>query len=307
MDELLKQLVENKLLSEDTQKDLKEAFDKQITEAIEIAKKAAEEEVKVELTEKWIDERNQLIEALDKKVDDYLEDEMKELKENVEQFRDLEVDYAEKLTEAKVAMGAEIKTDMEELVETIDAFLEMRISVEMEELKEELDEYRRGDFEHRILEAFAEEFSETFLNEDGMHNELVETKEKLAVAEDALKEAAANADTLTRSKKLADLLSTLGAQQREVMETLLDKVATDKIDEAFTVFLPRLLKASGSTPGKEKDEVLAESAKGKTVDPVVEGTIITGDIITEGDDQTTTKPKLSEDAIAMLHRLGGVK
>lgn len=307
-DELLKELVENKLLSEETQKDIKEVVEKKINEAVEVAKKEAAEATKVELTEKWITERDQLIEALDKKVEDFLVEEMKELKGDIESFRDLEVEYAEKLAEHKAAMSEEVKNDMAELLEKLDTFLEMRISVEMEELKEDLEEARRLDFGRRIFEAFAEEFDSVYVDEEGVRAELAETKARLAEAEETLEEVRANNEAVERQMKMDELLNNLDSHQREVMETLLDKVATEKLEEAYKVFLPRIIKESEKSEGTSEKEgkVLAEGgSKAATTENVV---VATGDKpLTESEEESTTASKLSEGAREMLKRLSGIK
>lgn len=303
MNELLKKLVESKLLSEETQVELMEAFSKQLTESIDAAKEEAAQNTKVELTEKWIAERDQLIEALDKKVEDQLKVELVELKESIENFRNLEVEYAEKLIEHKAAMAEEVKADMEELLESLDAFLETRITVEMEELKEHMEEVRKLDFGRRVFEAFAKEFDETFTDEEGVKAELEETKDRLSEVEKALVEAVEELETLERKEKMEEILSNLDSHQHEVMETLLDKVPTEKLEEAYKKFLPKLIKESVNTSGKE-DKVLAEDVKDEKT-AVVETVVVSGDV-TLNENVETTKPKLSSDAYNMLRKLGGI-
>jgi len=72
MDELLQQLLEAEVLSEETKKELETAMTGKLGEAVELAKSEAAADVRAELTEQWIQERDTLIEAIDSKVDDYL-------------------------------------------------------------------------------------------------------------------------------------------------------------------------------------------------------------------------------------------
>ena len=102
MDELLQKLLESEVLTAETQKELKEAIEQKVTEAVEAAKAEAAADVRAELTEQWVNERDALIEAVDAKVGDFLDSELDELKSDIERFRDLEAESAEKLVEAAI-------------------------------------------------------------------------------------------------------------------------------------------------------------------------------------------------------------
>lgn len=301
MDELLKELVKNDLLSEETQKQLQEAITNKFNEAIETAKNETANSTKVELTEKWISERNALIEAIDAKIDEALVKEISTLKEDIEKFRDLEVEYAQKIIEHKEAMKEELKTDMVEILERLDSFLEDRIAVELQELKESIEEVKKLNFGRKIFEAFAEEFDTSFTDEDSIKAELNTLKDKLAVTEKSLTESMNNNKAIERKMKMEEILSTLGAHQREVMEAVLEKVSTDKLDEAFAQFLPRILKESDTTTEKET-KVLAEGEKITDV----KTTVKTGDKPLTEKKEELTKPGLTESAKTMLQRLGGI-
>ena len=179
MDELLQKLLEADVLSEDTKKELEGAFQTKLDEAITAAKDEAAADVRADLTEKWVVERDQLVEAVDTKVTEFLAKEVEELKEDIERFRDLEAEYAEKLVEAKAAMSDELKDDLMELVEKVDAFLEIRLSAEIEELREDIDIVRKNDFGRRVFESFADEFMVNYSDEESAQVSLRETQERL--------------------------------------------------------------------------------------------------------------------------------
>jgi len=162
MNELLQKLLEAEILTEETKKDLEEAFTAARDEAITAAKDEAAADVRADLTEQWVAEKDTLVEAIDTKVGELLEQEIEELKEDIERFRDLEAEYAEKLVEAKAAMADELKADLGDLVEKIDAFLEMRLQAEIEELKEDITVVRKNQFGKKVFEAFVEEFMSEF-------------------------------------------------------------------------------------------------------------------------------------------------
>jgi len=259
MEELLQKLLEAEILSEDTKKDLEGAFQNKLDEAISAAKDDASADVRAELTEKWVVERDQLVEAVDTKVTEFLGKEVEELKEDIERFRDLEAEYAEKLVEAKTAMSDELKDDLKELVEKVDAFLEIRLNAEVDELKEDLDEVRKNDFGRRVFEAFADEFTVNYADEDSAENSLRETSARLKDAEDALELSEGKLSDVNRTIAMETILSPLGGRQRDVMEAILANVDTEQLEEGYATFIGRVIR---ETDDSEKEgSVLAESDK----------------------------------------------
>jgi len=257
MEELLQKLLEAEVLSEDTKKELEGAFQKKLDEAITAAKEVAADDVRAELSEQWVTERDQLIEAVDSKVTEFLVKEVEELKNDIESFRDLETEYAEKLVEAKAAMSDELKDDLMELVEKVDAFLEIRLSAEVDELREDIDNVRKNDFGRRIVEAFAEEFMLNFVDEEAAQNTLREITERLHDTEEALAESESRRSEIERTVKMEDVLSPLGGRQREVMEAILRNVDTEHLEEGYKTFIGRVIR---ETDDSEKEgSVLAEN------------------------------------------------
>jgi len=256
MEELLQKLLEAEVLSEDTKKELEGAFQKKLDEAITAAKDDAAADVRAELTEQWVTERDQLIEAVDTKVTEFLTKEVEELKEDIERFRDLEAEYAEKLVESKAAMSDELKDDLMELVEKVDAFLEIRLSAEVEELREDLENVRKNDFGRRVFEAFSEEFTTNYADEDSAETSLRETIERLKDVEEALAESEAARSEIERTIAMETILSPLVGRQREVMEAILRNVDTDHLEEGYKTFIGRVIRETGS---EKEGSVLAES------------------------------------------------
>jgi hypothetical protein len=313
MDELLQKLLEAEVLSVDTKKELEGAFKTQLDEAIAAARDEAAADVRAELTEQWVRERDTLIEAIDSKVGEYLETEIDELKEDIDRFRDLEAEYAEKLVETKSAMKDELRSDLKDLVEKIDAFLEIRLAAEIEELREDIDEVRKNEFGRKIFEAFAKEFTMNYADEDSAEATLRETAERLSDVEKALEESERKRTELERSIKLDEVLAPLSGRQREVMEAILRNVDTENLEEGYKTFIGRVLReTSGDTASSEKeDKVLAEGEKKsekKDSKKLSEGVSVTGDsensVVEESD-------KSMEDAAAArrayLQKLAGIK
>jgi len=259
MEELLQKLLEADVLSEDTKKELETAFQEKLVEAIESAKEEAAADVRAELTEQWVTERDTLVEAVDSKVSEFLEGEIDELKEDIERFRDLEAEYAEKLVEAKSNMAEELKDDLAELVEKIDAFLEIRLNAEIDELREDLDEVRKNEFGRKIFEAFVEEFMAGYSDEESAETTLRETEMRLADVESALEDSERKRSELERDIKMEAILSPLAGRQREVMEAILRNVDTEQLEEGYKTFIGRVIRETEADSEKES-KVLAESA-----------------------------------------------
>jgi len=312
MEELLQKLLEAEILTEDTRKELETAFKAQLEEATTAAKDETAADVRAELTEQWIVERDNLIEAIDSKVGEMLAQEITELKEDIEKFRDLEAEYAEKLVEAKGEMGEELKGDLKELVEKIDSFLEMRLKSEMSELKEDIAEVRKNDFGRRIYEAVEAEFANNHADKRSSAKTLRETKRRLADTEATLEEATTKLAAMERAAKLEEVLSPLAGQQREVMEAILKTVPTNKLEEGYKTFIGRVIRESEKDVKSEKeDKVLAEDTledgKDDAKKKLDEGVKVTGDSdVTLEEGAKEVKVEAVSESAARLRKLAGI-
>lgn len=313
MEQLLQKLLEADVLSADTKKELETAFKDQINEAVQTAKEEAARDVRTELTEQWVRERDVLIEAIDNKLEEQLKTELTELKSDIESFRDLEAEYAQKLVEAKAAMANELKKDMIELVEKLDTFLEMRLSEEMQELREDIEVVRENEFGRRIFEAVREEYQSNFSDSESDAITSAELKSRLADAESALEESQNKVAAMERDAKMSEVLSPLTGRIREVMEAILRNVDTSRLEEGYKTFIGRVIRESKEEDVTEKEgKVLAGNSSGTDDNQLTEGktegirgVVITGDdetrVITEGQDN-----KSGDDRLNHLRKLAGM-
>lgn len=310
MDEVLKKLLEAEVLSPEVKAELETAFKKTLDEAVETAKASAAADTKAQLTEQWIVERDNLVEAIDQKVGDFLDAEIGELKGDIERFRDLEAESAEKLVEAKAEMANELKADLKELVEKIDSFLEIRIAAEIEELREDLEVVKKNEFGRRIFEAFSEEFMR-FADTDDKAATVGELEKRLEETSKQLEESEKKRGKMAREKKLKEVLAPLSGRSRDVMEAILKNVDTEQLDEAYKTFIGRVIRESEATGSEKESPVLAEGASKKpetkpTAKVVEAKTVaVTGDteVVTEGE----VAPKTTPDTMARLKRIAGIK
>ena len=312
MNELLKKLLENEVLAEDTKAELTAAFESFESELTESVRAETEATVKAELTEQWVKDREVLVEAIDSKVGEFLDRELGELKEDVSRFRDLEAEYAKKLVEQRAIMAEELKDDMSTLIDQIDQFLGERIEAEFNELKEDIDEFKKLQFGRKIFESFAKEFNANFVDEDSLQSQVQELSAKLEESEAKLSESVDSNAKLTRDAKVTQLLAPLNEFQSEVMSNILDTTPTEKLDETFNKFVGRIVEESSQTPEKENETVLAEAAEKQPLEESAkpaEAEVV----VKNGDAEETSAEaveaqavQLSESEMLSLKRLSGI-
>lgn len=271
MDEILKKLLESELLSEETKAQISEQW----TASVDAFKTQVREEVsltvRAELAEQYIAERDELVAKVDSFVTEALVKEVAELKADIERFRDVEAEAAEKLVEAKHALAEEVAAELDDLVDKIDAFFEVRLAEELAELSEDLEIVKQNEFGRRIYEAFASTFAVAHVDEDSVSGKLQVVESKLAEAEKALNESEEQRNLLVREAKLDELLVNLTGKKRESMEMVLKNIETHRLEESYKFFISRILKedvapaplTEGTTGGKKTTVVTGDA------DPVI--------------------------------------
>jgi CHASE3 domain sensor protein len=311
MDELLKKLLAAEVLTEETRQELEGAFKKQLDEAMNVARAEAQATVTAELNEQWINDREILIEALDSKVTEALAEELTELRTDIERFRDLEAEYAEKLIEAKSGLGDTMKKDIAQLIEKLDSFLEVRLTAELEELREDVAVVKKNEFGRKVFESFVAEFKKHYAGDDSLEGKLTESEQRLEDALTALENAEKKSAKLERTMKLEKVLAPLSGRSKEIMEAILKTVDTALLEDAYKTYVGRVLKETSDKgvveTSEKEDKVLAEGVKEE-----VSGVAKTGDneeqLIEEA-----TREKLEERAPSItdaerqrLRRLAGL-
>lgn len=301
MDELLEKILTTDVLNEETKAELSAAFTAVIEERVAEAKAEAETDVRVQLTEQWITEREALIDALDAQVSELLEAELADLRQDIESFRDLEVEYAGKIVEARRELAEELDSDIHALAEQLDEFLHLKLEAELSELKESIEEVRSNELGRKVFEMFAREYQQSYVNKTDVEVKLAEAEQKQQEVSKQLAESQKTIDGLKRDRKMDELLSALSGKQRSMMETVLKSVPTNQLDEGYKMFLGRILKES-QQPAQE-DVVLAESANPQ--DPA--------DLVVKTGDQPAPAKVIQESAavvsnpsIAELRALAGI-
>ncbi|QDJ96444.1 hypothetical protein Xoosp13_258 [Xanthomonas phage Xoo-sp13] len=316
MKELLEKVL-SEVLNEEARTELADTIQTAMNEAVdtEVNRQVAEktDALVVEYATQFAADREALIEALDTKVEEMLKEQLEELRDDIEKFRDLEVEKAAELVTERAKLAEAVQQDMTTLVERLDTFLEMRLTEEVEELKESIAEVRKINLGRKIFEAFQSEVEQFTAADNGVEEltaQLEEARKELATRDEALAEAAKETARLERKTKLDETLASLQGHPREIMEAILKTVPTDKLEESYQKFIGRVLHESVDSSEKESttpvEPVLAEGEQAPVAEPVQEPVVlVTGDSEGVKPEEKPAPAQLSEGALH-LQRLAGI-
>jgi hypothetical protein len=296
MEEILKAVLSSEILSEETKTQLTEhvkTLEKSLRETIET-------EVRAELAEKWVQERDELAQKMEVFVSESLQQELTELRDDIKQFRNLESEYEAKLAEQRVLMAEEVvaekqklqsalEEELETLVDKLDEFLEIRLSEELTELAEDIQSVKNSKLGQEMFEAYAEIFMRSHLSKTGVMKKLEEAEKQVELLSTKLEESTMVAADLIRESKMTNLLSNLSGSKREQMEILLKGVATERLEETYKQFVGRIMK-------DEPQVQISESSQQTTVK--------TGDAVVITESQS--KSAVDDDFRKELQRLAGI-
>lgn len=295
MDEILQKLLSSELLSEDAKAEISTKWNTSVEEFKTLVREEETMKVRAEIAEQWAGERDALIENVEKFVATKLSEEVTELKADIERFRDLEAEYAEKIVEEKHNLAEKLSEELDALVEKMDAFFELRLTEEFEELREDIEVVKQNEFGRAIFEAYANVFNKSFVDEDAVQSKLAVALAKLEDAQSAINKLEESQAKMVREAKMEKILAPLTGKKREQMAFVLANVETSRLEEAFNTFIGRVLKedAQPSTPAQPEAEkaALTESATS----------------VVTGDEQTApTKQATGGDKFSHLKKLAGI-
>jgi phosphotransferase system HPr-like phosphotransfer protein len=211
------------------------------------------------------------------------------------------------VVEARVKLVTEGRQKLEALKQKFVAESAKRVSDaisshlkgELSQLKEDIKTARENSFGRKLFEAFASEYSVTYLNDKAEARKLMSV---ITAKDQALAEATGKSkdrevriikESTQREKEMEKLLSPLNKEKADVMKALLESVQTPKLKSAFDKYLPAVLNT-----GIEKS-----GAKTALTESVVKE--VTGD-------KETAKKKIEEDPsvennLIDFKRLAGLK
>lgn len=200
------------------------------------------------------------------------------------------------VVEAKVKLVAEGRKQLEALkakfiaesAKRVSGIVSTHLTGELSQLKEDIKLARENNFGRKLFEAFASEFSVTYLNDkaetrkvlqalNAKERQLAESQAKLNEAaklvESKEREVRIIKESATREKTLNTLLAPLNEEKKELMRTLLESVQTPKLQNAFDKYLPAVLNNGSVQPTAKKaltESVIVEATGDKTAKTVAE-------------------------------------
>ncbi len=275
-------------------------YKRKIAEHAEILDKFVMETLNKEITELRKDRKLQ--EGNFEKLEDFVMEQLtselnefhKDKKDLIEQKVKLVAEGKEMITKAKSEFIDKASTKLATIVDNT-------LTTELGTLKEDIKKAKENMFGRKLFETFAAEFMGSHLAE-GTHisklsKELStvksqvdeaqkEIKDREAKINKAEKEVAKINESRERESVMTELMSPLAKEKRELMNNLLESIATSKLKASFNKYLPTVLNESGTI----KSQKLTESQK----------TEITGN------KATTTQATESEAEIINLKKLAGI-
>ena len=290
MDEILQKLLSHELLSEEAKAEISTEWNNSVEQYKTVVREEVTMTVRAEIAEQWANERDTLIESVETFVAKKLEEEVAELKADIERFRDLEAEYAEKIVEEKHAMAETLSEELDQLVDKMDAFFELRLTEEFTELREDLEIVKQNEFGRKIFEAYATEFNKSYVDEDSVQSKLAASVAKLEDAEQTIAKLEESQAKMVREAKLEKILAPLSGKKKEQMQFVLQNVETSRLEEAYNHFIGRVLK-----------EEAAPEVKQDATQPLVESVVVTGD-----EPQAPAKQAAAGDKYSHLRKLAGM-
>jgi hypothetical protein len=231
-----------------------------------------------------------VVEALSKEIAEFYEDK-----------KDLAETKVKLVKEAKQKFAEVQKSFVQRSAKMVSETVQKGLNNEISALKEDIEAARRNDFGRRLFEAFANEYSTSYLNEK---SEVAKLMKVLAVKDKQITEAKAAAEKAiqlaesqeTEKKRLVEsaqrkdtineLTAPLSKDQKEIMMDLLESVQTARLRSAFDKYLPSVIDSKG--PAKQK-AVLAEAKE-----------------VTGNRDEGVTQNKAKDENVIALRRLAGL-
>ena len=225
----------------------------------------------------------------------------KEINEFAQDKQDLAKTKVKLVKEAKAKFDEVKKQFIKRSAKVVENAVVEKLTSEIVQLKEDIDSARNNEFGRRLFEAFAQEYSVSYLNEKSetskllkviqkKDTELSETKAALdaknRLVESKERDLRVAKDIAERKAIMSEMLAPLSADKREIMRSLLESVETNKLSTAFDKYLPAVMEG-------EKRKVAKAT--------LTESTAVTGDR------EVKTQPQVGLDNILEIRKLAGLK
>jgi hypothetical protein len=220
----------------------------------------------------------------------------KELAEFYEDKKDLAETKVRLVREGKAHINRVKKDFITKSAALVSETVAKGLKKEISALKEDIDAARKSDFGRKLFEAFANEYTHSYLNEKSetakllkvvgaKDRQLAEAKKAaikaIQLAESKAKEVKMITESAARKDTLNKLVAPLSKEQQNIMTDLLESVQTHKLQAAFDKYLPAVIDGKG--PAKQK-AVLSEAKE-------ITGNRTQNDVRQAGDDSNVVDLK----------------
>jgi hypothetical protein len=220
----------------------------------------------------------------------------KELAEFYEDKKDLAETKVRLVREGKAHVDRVKKDFITKSAALVSETVAKGLKKEISSLKEDIDAARKNDFGRKLFEAFANEYTHSYLNEKSetakllkvvgaKDRQLSEAKKAaykaIQLAESKTKEIKKITESTARKETINKLISPLSKDQQSIMTDLLESVQTAKLQASFDKYLPAVIDGKG--PAKQK-AVLSEAKE-------ITGNRTQNDVRQAGDDNNVVDLK----------------
>jgi hypothetical protein len=227
----------------------------------------------------------------------------KELAEFYEDKKDLAATKVKLVKEAKANLAKVKKDFIQRSANLVSETVGKSLKSEITQLKEDIEVARQNDFGRKMFEAFANEYANSYLNEN---SETAKLMQVLAAKDKQLAEAkafAAKAKAVAEAERtekvkiveghkrqdtINSLVAPLSKQQQVIMKDLLESVQTDRLQSQFNKYLPTVI--DGEAPAKQKKALN-------------EGKEVTGN---RNEEKTTSNAVSNDSNVFDIKRLAGL-
>jgi len=160
----------------------------------------------------------------------------------------------------------------------VESVVTKNLTSELTSLREDIEAARRSDFGRKLFEAFASEYSSSYLNEKSETAKLLKVIDMKDLAMNEAAQAVVKAEKLLESKQaeiqalkeaqerkaiMNELLAPLNKEQRSIMGELMEGVKTARLNESFEKYLPAVI--AGNAPQKKQALVEAKEVTGNKI------------------------------------------
>lgn len=261
----LKSLFESDLLNEETKTVLQEAWDTAI--------QSKEAELETTYAAKLNETKQEVQSSVMGMIEEAINEEMALVADELAEARTLEVRYAAKLEEFKESYDEKLQEQMKDTVDSI-------VKEELDELKEDIEYAKKHQFVMDMFESYKDVYAKTFGETDfSIHEQLEESQKEL--------------EKYRRKEIIESLLGNITGSKREVALTILEGVATDKLEAKFDSIRPVLLAEAEKEENTDDDDksTLSESdLKGKKV------------VLESNEDDSDDEPVVNEHVASQIAR-----